>query len=47
MKADGAQGRRFPGLITSRYLPNNALHLTRLTSARTGFQSDQGEVETG
>ncbi len=25
MKADGAQGRRFPGVITSGYLPNNGL----------------------
>ena len=31
MKADGAQGRRFPGVITSVYLPNNGLHLTRLS----------------
>ncbi len=40
MKANGAQGRRFPGVITSGYLPNNGLHLTRLSSARTGFQGD-------
>ena len=31
MKANGAQGRRFPGVITRGYLPNNALHLTRLS----------------
>jgi hypothetical protein len=32
MKANGAQGRRFPSVITSGYLPNNGLHLTRLSS---------------
>ena len=31
MKANGAQGHRFPGVITSGYLPNNGLHLTRLS----------------
>jgi hypothetical protein len=25
MKANGAQGRRFPSVITSGYLPNNGL----------------------
>jgi hypothetical protein len=31
MKANGTQGRRFPGVITSGYLPDNGLHLTRLS----------------
>jgi hypothetical protein len=31
VKANGAQGYRFPGVITSGYLPNNGLHLTRLS----------------
>jgi hypothetical protein len=41
MKANGAQGRRFPGVITSGYLPNNGLHPTPLSrpciAARFGF----------
>jgi hypothetical protein len=31
MKANGAQGCRFPGVIASGYPPNNGLHLTRLS----------------
>jgi len=45
MKANGAQGRRFPGVITSGYLPNNGLVCPDKLSMANRWESGRGNCQ--